>query len=58
MPMLGVGLSPGYTISRTILSDAVCLARGDRFLTTEFTRASAYLHVYLAFNISTTQRPT
>lgn len=38
-PMPGAGLCPGYTISRAILSDAVCLTRGDRFLTTEFTRA-------------------
>jgi hypothetical protein len=34
----GAGLCPGYTISRAILADAVCLSRGDRFLTTEFTR--------------------
>jgi len=39
-PMPGAGLCPGYTVSRAILSDAVCLTRGDRFLTTEFTRAS------------------
>ncbi|KIY52209.1 heme peroxidase [Fistulina hepatica ATCC 64428] len=32
----GAGLCPGYTISRAILSDAVCLTRGDRFLTTDF----------------------
>jgi linoleate 10R-lipoxygenase len=38
-PMPGAGLCPGYTISRAILSDAVCLTRGDRFMTTEFTRA-------------------
>ncbi|KAF8880494.1 heme peroxidase [Infundibulicybe gibba] len=36
-PMAGAGLCPGYTISRAILADAVCLTRGDRFLTTEFT---------------------
>lgn len=29
----GSGLCPGYTISRTILSDAVALVRGDRFYT-------------------------
>ncbi|KAI0051062.1 heme peroxidase [Auriscalpium vulgare] len=37
VPMAGAGLCPGYTISRTILADAVALTRGDRFLTTEFT---------------------
>ncbi|EKM53146.1 uncharacterized protein PHACADRAFT_259331 [Phanerochaete carnosa HHB-10118-sp] len=36
-PGPGAGLCPGYTISRAILSDAVALTRGDRFLTTEFT---------------------
>ncbi|KAJ7126174.1 heme peroxidase [Mycena epipterygia] len=36
-PMAGAGLCPGYTISRAILADAVCLTRGDRFLTLEFT---------------------
>ncbi|CAK5274234.1 unnamed protein product [Mycena citricolor] len=36
-PMPGAGLCPGYTISRSILADAVCLTRGDRFLTIEFT---------------------
>lgn len=29
----GVGIAPGYTISRAILSDAVTLVRGDRFHT-------------------------
>lgn len=29
----GVGIAPTYTISRVILSDAVCLVRGDRFYT-------------------------
>ncbi|KAF8443793.1 heme peroxidase [Boletus edulis BED1] len=36
-PMPGAGLCPGYTISRAILSDAVCLTRGDRFLTVDLT---------------------
>ncbi|KAH9942693.1 heme peroxidase [Amylocystis lapponica] len=36
-PMPGAGLCPGYTISRAILADAVCLTRGDRFLTVDFT---------------------
>ncbi|KAJ7705297.1 heme peroxidase [Mycena rosella] len=36
-PMAGAGLCPGYTISRSILADAVCLTRGDRFFTVEFT---------------------
>lgn len=34
----GAGLCPGYTLSRAILADAVCLTRGDRFLTTDLTR--------------------
>ncbi|KAI0060307.1 heme peroxidase [Artomyces pyxidatus] len=33
----GSGLCPGYTISRAILSDAVALTRGDRFLTVDYT---------------------
>ena len=37
-PQPGAGLCPGYTISRAILADAVCLTRGDRFMTVEFTR--------------------
>ncbi|KAF9787785.1 heme peroxidase [Thelephora terrestris] len=37
VPMPGAGLCPGYTISRAILSDAICLTRGDRFMTTELT---------------------
>ncbi|PFH51655.1 hypothetical protein AMATHDRAFT_58795 [Amanita thiersii Skay4041] len=36
-PIPGAGLCPGYTISRAILADAVCLTRGDRFYTTDFT---------------------
>lgn len=36
-PGPGAGLCPGYTLSRAILSDAVCLTRGDRFMTTDFT---------------------
>lgn len=36
-PGPGAGLCPGYTISRAILADAVCLTRGDRFLTVDFT---------------------
>ncbi|RDB26685.1 Linoleate 10R-lipoxygenase [Hypsizygus marmoreus] len=39
-PGPGAGLCPGYTISRAILADAVCLTRGDRFLTTDFTPAN------------------
>lgn len=38
VPGPGAGLCPGYTISRAILADAVCLSRGDRFLTVDFTR--------------------
>ncbi|TEB25040.1 heme peroxidase [Coprinellus micaceus] len=39
-PQPGAGLCPGYTISRAILADAVCLTRGDRFFTTDFTPAN------------------
>ncbi|KAG6864600.1 hypothetical protein C0991_008364 [Blastosporella zonata] len=35
-PGIGAGLCPGYTISRAILSDAICLTRGDPYLTTKF----------------------
>ncbi|KAH1726426.1 hypothetical protein KXX40_000269 [Aspergillus fumigatus] len=36
-PMVpGVGIAPGYTVSRAVLSDAVTLVRGDRFYTKEF----------------------
>lgn len=42
-PGPGAGLCPGYTMSRAILADAVCLTRGDRFMTTEMTRM--YLQV-------------
>lgn len=38
LPGPGAGLCPGYTISRAILADAVALTRGDRYMTTEFTR--------------------
>lgn len=37
-PQDGAGLCPGFTISRAILSDAVALSRGDRFMTVDFTR--------------------
>lgn len=37
-PQPGAGLCPGFTISRAILSDAVALTRGDRFLTVDYTR--------------------
>lgn len=40
-PMVpGVGIAPTYTVSRVILSDAVCLVRGDRFYTTDFNARS------------------
>ncbi|KAJ7049433.1 heme peroxidase [Mycena amicta] len=35
--MAGAGLCPGYTISRSILADAISLTRGDRYLTVDFT---------------------
>ena len=44
-PIPGAGLCPGYTISRAILADAVCLTRGDRFLTTDLTRLYPFLCV-------------
>ena len=31
--VLGAGITPTFTISRAILSDAVTLVRGDRFYT-------------------------
>ncbi|KZT06596.1 heme peroxidase [Laetiporus sulphureus 93-53] len=37
VPMPGAGLCPGFTMSRAILADAVCLTRGDRFLTVDLT---------------------
>ena len=37
-PAPGAGLCPGYTTSRAILADAIALTRGDRFMTTDFTR--------------------
>ena len=37
-PGVGAGLRPGYTISRAVLTDPVCLTRGDRFLTTDLPR--------------------
>ncbi|KAF2099021.1 heme peroxidase [Rhizodiscina lignyota] len=37
VPMVpGVGIAPTFTVSRAILSDAVCLVRGDRFYTTDY----------------------
>ncbi|KAF4549621.1 Linoleate 10R-lipoxygenase-like protein [Elsinoe fawcettii] len=33
---VGVGISPTYTISRAVLSDAVALVRGDRFYTVDY----------------------
>ncbi|KJZ74142.1 hypothetical protein HIM_06373 [Hirsutella minnesotensis 3608] len=36
-PMVpGVGITPTYTISRVVLSDAVSLVRGDRYYTTDY----------------------
>ncbi|KAF7369152.1 hypothetical protein MVEN_00242400 [Mycena venus] len=36
-PMAGAGLGSGYTISRSILADIICLTRADPFLTVHFT---------------------
>ncbi|KAI0302469.1 heme peroxidase [Russula brevipes] len=33
----GAGMCPGFTISRVIISDAIALSRGDRFLTVDYT---------------------
>ncbi|RDA87814.1 hypothetical protein CP532_2958 [Ophiocordyceps camponoti-leonardi (nom. inval.)] len=36
-PMVpGVGITPTYTISRVVLSDAIALVRGDRYYTTDY----------------------
>jgi Animal haem peroxidase len=36
-PMVpGVGIAPTFTISKAILSDMVCLVRGDRFYTVDY----------------------
>jgi len=57
-PIPGAGLCPGYTISRAILADAVCLTRGDRFLTVDFTRLHLFFlsrplsNAYLAYNLT------
>ncbi|KAF1991439.1 hypothetical protein K402DRAFT_409649 [Aulographum hederae CBS 113979] len=32
----GAGLTPGFTVSRAVLSDAVALVRGDRFYTIDY----------------------
>lgn len=45
----GSGLCPSYTISRTVLADAVALVRGDRFLTTELTGNAYLLLVVILF---------
>ncbi|KAJ6448679.1 hypothetical protein C8R47DRAFT_1230929 [Mycena vitilis] len=50
MPMAGAGLCPGYTISRSILADAVCLTRGDRFLTVKFTPSNLTAWGYRDFD--------
>ncbi|KAF2668697.1 heme peroxidase [Microthyrium microscopicum] len=37
IPMVpGAGLTPSYTVSRAVLSDAVALVRGDRFYTIDY----------------------
>ena len=36
----GSGICCGYTMTRAILADAICLVRGDRFYTTDYTRES------------------
>ena len=39
----GVGIAPTYTISRTVLSDAVALVRGDRFYTVSLAQRASRL---------------
>lgn len=56
----GSGLCSGYTMSRSILADAVALIRGDRFLTTEYTGTPSricmslplFLTHFSAFNLT------
>jgi hypothetical protein len=42
----GVGISPTFTISRAILTDAVCLVRGDRFYTIDYHPKNLTKYVY------------
>jgi hypothetical protein len=56
-PMVpGVGIAPTYTISRVVLSDAVCLVRGDRYYTVDYTPRNltnwGYNDVQYDFNIN------
>lgn len=53
-PMVpGSGLCPNFTISRTILSDAVALVRGDRFYTADFTPKNLTNWAYNEINYDT-----
>ncbi|KAK5629121.1 hypothetical protein RRF57_004836 [Xylaria bambusicola] len=57
-PMVpGVGIAPTYTISRVILSDAVCLTRGDRFYTTDYNprRLTSWGYNEVAYDLNMNQ---
>lgn len=45
----GNSLCSGYTVSRALLADVICLIRGDRFMTVGLTRKSD-LAVYYSAN--------
>jgi len=57
-PGEGAGLCPGYTISKAILSDAVCLTRGDRFYTIDYTRKQLNNDFCNLITLLLRQRPT
>lgn len=47
-PMVpGVGITPTYTISRAVLSDAVALVRGDRFYTVSWILERSYFSLLI-----------
>ena len=46
--MLGNSLCSGYTVSRALLADVICLIRGDRFMTVGLTRKSDLAVYYFA----------
>lgn len=53
----GSGLCSGYTMSRSILADAVALIRGDRFLTIEYTRKYAFTYQIDSNSTSLSSKP-
>lgn len=46
--MPGNSLCSGYTVSRALLADVICLIRGDRFMTIGLTRKSDFSVYYSA----------